>query len=265
MKGIHHSQKGRRRGTDFPVSASQYAKCFFTLIELLVVIAIIGILASLLLPSLSKAKNLAKTTSCMTNIKQQALGIQSYMHDYGYTPASTVIVSGISGKMGDFYFANRFQWYMQLSSMGFARNIFLCPASVQTDPLYGNYGAYFNGTTWGAKVTNIRQPSSRMATWDIGIGSSTYSSSSYYQKNYAWYIPGTERFCPPEKTSKVLTLVIGSLKESDVLNDYTRGRHDQRCNVSFLDGHAECSSSERVLYGHSNYLSDLTKTPTATF
>lgn len=130
MKGIHHSQKGRRRGTDFPVSASQYAKCFFTLIELLVVIAIIGILASLLLPSLSKAKNLAKTTSCMTNIKQQALGIQSYMHDYGYTPASTVIV-GISGKMGDFYFNNRIQWYMQLSAMGFARNIFslsgICP------------------------------------------------------------------------------------------------------------------------------------------
>ena len=60
----------------------------FTLIELLVVIAIIAVLAAILFPVFSKARDKSKTSVCQSNMKQISLGLMMYVSDYeGIFPA----------------------------------------------------------------------------------------------------------------------------------------------------------------------------------
>jgi prepilin-type N-terminal cleavage/methylation domain-containing protein len=63
------------------IKMTQIKTKFFTLIELLVVISIIGILASILLPSLQKARLKAKEALCKNNLKQMVLGEMLYGDD----------------------------------------------------------------------------------------------------------------------------------------------------------------------------------------
>lgn len=69
----------------------------FTLIELLVVLAIIGILAAILFPVFARARENARRASCMSNMKQMALGVMQYTQDYDdYYPLAWYGVVGTS-------------------------------------------------------------------------------------------------------------------------------------------------------------------------
>src|SRR6266576_2054928 len=94
----------------------------FTLVELLVVIAIVGILAALLLPVLSTAKDKARRTTCLNNLRQISRGIRMYCDDASDSSPATTNAVWVAYK-------ELLQGYIGLGDASPNANpLFVCPA-----------------------------------------------------------------------------------------------------------------------------------------
>ena len=214
----------------------------FTLIELLVVIAIIAILAAILFPVFARAREKARQSSCLSNIKQLVLGVKMYAgdNDDRMPSVSVTAVVGWPAPNGDTNTPPWAPWSVAISPYLKNIQIFNCPSvstawdGGATDPATGVLGEKFN---------------------KISYGINEYITGG----KYLWCYPPMGESPPPVKISRIhFPSQLMALAEKDcpdywfIDTMYTyagdavpghesvaMSRHNDGCNIAFVDGHAK--------------------------
>jgi prepilin-type N-terminal cleavage/methylation domain-containing protein/prepilin-type processing-associated H-X9-DG protein len=205
----------------------------FTLIELLVVIAIIAILAAILFPVFAKAREKARAASCLSNIKQLALGWLMYAQDYdevqvlGYRQANN--------EWDDVLQANRttyIAWYGTITPYVKNRQLFTCPSNRGTcDYCYNPYitwRGYVTTAAVGVSLAQIARASECIMLYDSYAGTRPCG--------YPWVVNARTA---PNCEGKPAAYWLGVAYNV---------RHNDGNNISFCDGHAKWMNYDSHAY-----------------
>lgn len=197
----------------------------FTLIELLVVIAIIAILAAILFPAFARARENARRASCMSNLKQMALGMTQYAQDYD----EKLLLQAIGTPNRDF--GSILQPYLK------SRQLFVCPSASGSQATTDTTAADGKDHVWVMPATSSTGVS------DPFVGS--YGASGPLLNS-----AGGTSLASIQNVSQTAMFFdaawpdVGSVLDAKMSNS---ARHFDGYVFCFVDGHAKALQKSRAL------------------
>jgi len=194
----------------------------FTLIELLVVIAIIAILAAILFPVFARARENARRTSCMSNLKQIGLGFITYAQDYDERYPS-VNWSGGTYRFpnGDSSTAN--PWYLKTYPYVKSVQVYNCPSAPENLKWKG---AYLGGPfSYGANLDFFTSGGSQLLSGIDKPAQTVMVVDSNFQSMQSFLNDGV---APWWNVDRALL-----------------DRHLEGANIAFADGHVKWFTLQR--------------------